>query len=638
MSSDADKPTPPLRPAYAGLLAACVAILVISNIDWSSPKPPPTDAELLEMRPIVEPHEEFVGSAVCQECHEDQHASWFASWHRTMTQEATVDSIIGQLNVTNLSFADTDRKFTLFERDGRAWFRPSYEPDHRSNPQPPRTEYPIVMATGSHHQQMYWYPIGSARTLAIVPVVHLKEANRWVPRKSVFLRPPTSRYDAEPARWNSACLECHTTGPLPNQGSTPAQRNHYDTQIAEFGISCEACHGQGGNHVAIHQNPDSSTTQGLVDHIVDPAGLDHRKASQICGACHSISAPKGARSKRPFHDPGTDLTQHFSLTEPPREKIEALLAERPESYQAPGDIDPDYDGRFWWDGMVRISGREFSGLRQSKCFTAGELSCLSCHSLHQAKNDSRPPKEWADDQLHPHHMGDQACLQCHQADDYASAEHTHHQTGSSGSQCMNCHMPYTTYGLLKAIRSHTISSPTVIETLDAGRPTACNLCHLDKTLEWTGRHLTEWFGHDEPDLETKHRSVSTVALLTLEGDAAQRALSAWAMSWQPAVDTSQGNDWVPAYLSRLLDDPYDAVRYIAGRSLSRHPRFKELDYDFLADKAALTNAASRAFTKWAKGMHAPSETVLIQRNGSLDRHKFDEFYGRRDDRRIYLLE
>ena len=47
-----------------------------------------------------------------------------------------------------------------------------------------------------------------------------------------------------------------------------------------------------------------------------------------------------------------------------------------------------------------------------------------------------------------------ACLNCHAeiADDIPG--HTHHKPDSSGSDCNNCHMPHTVYGLLSAIRSH----------------------------------------------------------------------------------------------------------------------------------------------------------------------------------------
>ena len=59
-----------------------------------------------------------------------------------------------------------------------------------------------------------------------------------------------------------------------------------------------------------------------------------------------------------------------------------------------------------------------------------------------------------------------------------------------------------------AIPSHQISSPTVQATIDTGRPNACNLCHLDKTLEWSAEHLFEWYGTPKPDLNDDDRTIA----------------------------------------------------------------------------------------------------------------------------------
>ena len=56
---------------------------------------------------------------------------------------------------------------------------------------------------------------------------------------------------------------------------------------------------------------------------------------------------------------------------------------------------------------------------------------------------------------------DEACLQCHTEFRGRIAEHTHHPVESAGSRCYNCHMPFTTYGLLKSVRSHLIDSPPI---------------------------------------------------------------------------------------------------------------------------------------------------------------------------------
>ena len=108
--------------------------------------------------------------------------------------------------------------------------------------------------------------------------------------------------------------------------------------------------------------------------------------------------------------------------------------------------------RFWPDGEARVSGRETNGMVETPCFKGGTLTCLSCHSMHQSDPN---------DQLAAGMDGDAACFTCH--DEYKSQvqAHTHHAAESDGSLCYNCHMPHTTYGLLKAIRTHLISSPTV---------------------------------------------------------------------------------------------------------------------------------------------------------------------------------
>lgn len=640
MPENANKTARQTRKSYFWILLACLVLLAVSKTDWSTPIhiAPLSDAELVTMRPLVEPHSGFAGSDSCLECHEDQHRSWHASWHHTMTQEATLENILGDFNVTNLTFADTDGAITLFKRDGRAWFRPDYSLDHRNATTKSREEYPIVMMTGSHNQQMYWYPIGDDSTLAVIPLVYLIKDKRWIPRKAKFLKPSSREYDSETGRWNKVCLQCHSTGPWAKKHDKDVLDFGFDTQVSELGISCENCHGRGQNHVTIYRNPESSEAKTLTDHIVHPAKLDHRISSQICAACHSVRSVKAESRERPHHEPGLAITNHYNMVQAPREWMIPLMEANPEKYPRPEDLDPSYDSHFWWDGMIRTSSREYDGLIQSACHTKGEMSCISCHALHQPPTDKRPIKEWANDQLHPDSFGDQACLNCHDSKTYSAAAHTHHLPNSTGSLCYNCHMPHTSYGLLKAIRSHTITSPTVIETLEVGRPNACNLCHLDKTLEWTGTHLADWYGHEKPSFEDSQKAVSSAVLMALEGDAGQRAIIVCAMSWTPAVQASHGTNWIPPILSRLLHDPYEAIRYAAGHSLSTYPGFTSLNYDFLAAKPALTNAAISTHRIWAESKREGSARpeVLLKQGGSLDETRFEEIYARRNDREVRL--
>jgi len=162
--------------------------------------------------------------------------------------------------------------------------------------------------------------------------------------------------------------------------------------------------------------------------------------------------------------------------------------------------------------------------------------------------------------------------------------HSHHDAGSSGNECMNCHMPYTVYGLQKAIRSHLVDSPDVATSIATGRPNACNQCHLDQTLGWTSTHLAEWYGKDSPPLTQDEQSVAQGALLALSGDPGQRALMAWSMGWEAALETS-GSAWMLPILGQLLADPYPSVRYMAMRTLREREGFEDFEYDAAAPDA-----------------------------------------------------
>src|SRR2546430_17615493 len=95
-------------------------------------------------------------------------------------------------------------------------------------------------------------------------------------------------------------------------------------------------------------------------------------------------------------------------------------------------------------------------------------------------------------------------------------------------------MPNTTFGLLHAMRSHQVSSPTVHESIAYGRPNACNLCHLDRTLAWTAEKLHEWHNQPGPNLSQDDQTIAAAVQWIVKGDAGQRVLMAWGFGWEPA--------------------------------------------------------------------------------------------------------
>jgi len=262
--------------------------------------------------------------------------------------------------------------------------------------------------------------------------------------------------------------------------------------------------------------------------------------------------------------------------------------------------------------------------------------------MHTATGDPRSVSAWADDQLKPEAQGNGACASCHAAISGNITGHTHHRADSSGSSCYNCHMPHTTYGLLKTIRSHQISSPSVQASLQTGRPNACNLCHLDKTHQWTAEYLSAWYGTPPPaGMGEDDRTVAASLVSLLKGDAGQRAIIAQAFGWPPAQQAS-GTNWMAPYVALLLNDSYDAVRYIAYRSLKTLPTYERFAFDFVGPPTERGASQRRALAMWrdARGQQGRrgDATLLFNADGTFIADRIDRLTNQRNNRRVFYRE
>ncbi len=126
---------------------------------------------------------------------------------------------------------------------------------------------------------------------------------------------------------------------------------------------------------------------------------------------------------------------------------------------------------------------------------------------------------------------------------------------------------------------------------------------------------------------------------TLEGEAGQRALMAWAMGWDDAIETSGGNDWMAPWLAHLMVDPYDVVRLVSERSLRRVDGYKAIEYDFMAPRAELAGVSKSIFSHWSA--QPPTRTdpeLVLDEQGAIRLQDVGEMAKLRDDRRINLLE
>jgi predicted CXXCH cytochrome family protein len=615
-------------------------------------------------RPIEVTGERYVSSQTCRACHPSQYASWHASYHRTMTQVATPQSVAARFDGVRVDAG----AMLLEQRDGQLWvefedpdrapspLRASSEPapssvGATSEPAPSRVgavriKRQVVMTTGSHNQQIYWYATGHGRTLGQLPAIWLVDERRWIPRRAAVMHPPGQAAFSETGSWNGICVACHTTLGKPAFdtpfGSQPIAAQTVDTTAVEFGVACESCHGPADEHVRLNANPRRRYALHLTNaadaSVVQPARLDPRRSAQVCGQCHSFwefgdqAAERDANTRGLPYRPGDDLRATRFIVQPTvnggSTTMQRFLAE---------DAGFIRD-MFWSDGMVRATGREYNGLIDSPCYKNARddrhtLTCASCHTMHATADDTRPLTEWADDQLAPVRGGigyalrngvrptiadrppaeNQRCTKCHGPHGSGLTTHTGHRADSSGSLCMNCHMPYTTYGLLKTIRSHQISNPSVKATLDTGRPNACNLCHLDKTLAWTAEYLEQWYRTPKPPLGDDEQSVAASVLTLLKGDAGQRAIVAQSMGWGPAQEAS-GAEWMAPYLALMQQDAYDAVRHIATRSRATLPPFRP------------------------EGLPRGNRQLLLNADGTFDTAAVNRLVRARDNRRISYRE
>lgn len=543
-----------------------------------------------------------------------------------MTQFPSRESI--QADFHGVVLTNESMRFTLSQTNDQFWVRMERAAlQDTGQVEVQALDTRIGLVTGSHHMQVFWVPAGGEGNGQLgFPFTWLIPERRWVPRKSTFIRPPEAPHLSEV--WNLVCCRCHTTGVEPRIDSG---RRVADTQVAELGISCEACHGPGEQHVQarLAQRDAGEVEPAVLEReIVHPRKLDPVRSAQICGFCHSMKwlDNENWRQNGFRFRPGDNLEETTPIIRPGKVQDIPGLAEYLERHP---DLLRDF---FWPDGMVRVSGRDYNGLLESPCYKGGQFSCLSCHSSHR----SEPANQLARNRL-----GDDACLQCHDAfsSEPARAAHTRHQAGSSGSECYNCHMPRTTYGVLKAIRSHQISSPSVTDQLTTGRPNACNLCHLDKSLAWTAEHLTRWHGHATPQLGEEERGISDAVRLGLAGDAGQRALVAWHLGWAPAREVSSGS-WMAPVLAQLLDDPYAAVRCIAERSLKQFTDLVPPDYDYSHEPEAREEVGSQVILRWqAQGVsHAPAETLVRPQDLPAMRADFQQLIQRRNNQPLRLRE
>lgn len=263
--------------------------------------------------------------------------------------------------------------------------------------------------------------------------------------------------------WNSQCASCHNTRVRKNYDEST---DSYQTAMAQMTVSCESCHGPMRSHVT---QMSAAPKGGLAASAASASTANARAASapathpyrftknqtlDTCASCHSRRGDLTGDFA-----PGDSFHDHYSL------------------------VIPDLSETFYPDGQVKEEDYEFTAFSGSKMHAAG-IRCGDCHDPHSSKTI------FQDNNL---------CMRCHNGSFKGSPvivpeQHSFHKTDSAGNQCINCHMPQTTYMQRHARHDHGFTIPDPLLTKQAHIPNACNRCHTDKDADWSLAAVEKWYG------------------------------------------------------------------------------------------------------------------------------------------------
>ena len=208
----------------------------------------------------------------------------------------------------------------------------------------------------------------------------------------------------------------------------------YAREVAERGVGCAACHGEADAHVSESSRPVQTVAPDV----------------ETCGPCHSRRASLLDGKER-----ATPMLDRYML------------------------LTAGGGGRYHPDGQVKDEDFELASFLGSRMHDAG-ITCTTCHDPHRA--ELRKPV-------------DTLCADCHDAQP-GFQRHGHHPEG--GADCVDCHMPVSTYMQRDPRRDHGFTLPDPALSLEEGVPNACNRCHEDRSARWSLAQLERWFPDSSP--------------------------------------------------------------------------------------------------------------------------------------------
>ena len=509
----------------------------------------------------------FVGSEVCRSCHEETFASWEGS-HHALAEREVVPAVDRRAFVDQAAVVHGSVTSTLTATDDEFAIR-------TEGPEGDVRPFPVHRAIGVSPLRQYLIE-GEGGRLQVAALSYDPLANDWFDVFGEEDRRPHEwgHWTNRGMVWNAMCADCHNTHLIKGYD---AASDTYDTTFAEMGVGCEACHGPGEAHVVWQEEHEKEKGDPTLTALV--LDNDGPKWVDTCGSCHARRL---------------ELDEVFLAGDSFLDSFYPDL--------------PDLSEIYYADGQVHEEDYEYVSFLMSRMHDKG-VQCTNCHDPHTAK---------------PRAEGNDLCLMCHayrQSDELGPidpASHSHHDVRQPGGQCVECHMPQTTYMQRHARRDHSLMVPDPLLTKELGIPNACNRCHTDQDVDWTLAAVEEWYG-DKMERRQRvraravaharegRRGVESELVRFVRGETypAWRAVGAGLLgSWLHSPEVQQllvelaedesplvraaatrslggaGQEAFPLLFARL-EDPARAVRFWAASFLGQalpleHPAAKEL--------------------------------------------------------------
>ncbi len=544
----------------------------------------------------------FVNENACAGCHPGQADAWYGTDHQLAMQPAAADAVLGDFADARFQDPSTD---TLFTRDERGLAVETEGPDGARA----RFEVPYVFGVDPLQQVLLPLPRGRLQALSVAWDARAKRWYALHPDERIDARDPL-HWTRAPYNWNFACAECHATDLKRNYDLAS---DSYATTWHRLDVGCQACHGPAERHVEwalasleSDEDPDQAPAGRGFDAPL--GGAASQVEVEACARCHARRAPLGD---------GFDHRNRLM-----DDYLPALLT----------------SGLYHADGQILDEVYEYGSFLQSKMHARG-LRCSDCHDPHALT--LRAP-------------GNLLCTSCHSPTpsarphvdlsklvrkNYDTPEHHHHAPGTSGSRCVDCHMPQRTYMGVDARRDHGFRVPRPDLAAETGAPNACTDCHAERDAAWAAAEIARWTG---PKARTGHfgvalqagrtgRAGAAEALLALVGSEeaaivrataltelarypSQAALAAWAAGLSDrdglvryaalsGLDVLAPAERVPL-AAPLAADPLRAVRSEAARQLAGLPP------EALGPHAAAVAQATEEYVAIQRGLAERPEAHL----------------------------